>query len=126
MARVTTPIRPQPVPPPLRPRRTWDIVLSVLLLLGSYGAFFIGLVVGLVSVAVTAECRGDECDLARAASGGLLGFAAGIALLDFLATIGTILLLVTRRLAWWLPASAFGLTILGWIVALAIFATSLR
>lgn len=125
---MTTPIQPRVVPPrgPARIRRSWDIVLSVLLLLGSYGAFFIGLTIGLVSVAVTAECRGDECDLARAASGGLLAFAAGIALFDFLATIGTILLLVYRRLAWWLPATALGVTILGWIVAIAVFANSLR
>lgn len=124
---MTTPIIPVVVgDPPVRRRRTWDIVLSVLLLLGSYGAFFIGLVIALVSIAVTMECRGDECDAARSASAGVLIFGAAIAAFDFIATVGTILLLVWRRLAWWLPAIAVGVTIIGWILAVALFAAGLR
>lgn len=48
-----------------------------------------------------------------------------LAILGLLATVGTVALHVVRIRAWWLPASALVLTIIGWIVSFGLYADAL-
>ena len=105
------------VPP--RHRAAWDIAISVVLLVLSYAAYWIGAVFALFSLAFLDSCTG-ACITTMAGdaqfSTALVLFALGI-----VGTAGTIVLLVVRRRAWWAAAATLALTIAGWIVGFVVY-----
>ncbi|HXR44322.1 MAG TPA: hypothetical protein VN759_05910 [Pseudolysinimonas sp.] len=98
------------------PRRlaAWDVAISIVLLVLSYAAYWIGAVFALFSLALLDSCSGD-CSAPTAGSApfttALLLFALGI-----VGTAGTIVLLVFRRRGWWAAAATLVLTLAGWLV----------
>jgi uncharacterized BrkB/YihY/UPF0761 family membrane protein len=105
---------------PTRPRKVWDVVLSIILLVFTLGAFVIGAFLTVFALAFTDNCPPETCDSDLAVNS---VFTVGIviALCDLVATIVVIVLLVLRRRAWWLAALALLLTIVGWIVGFALY-----
>ena len=103
-----------------RRRAAWDIAISVVLLVLSYAAYWIGAVFALFSLAFLDSCSGD-CSTTMAGdaqfSTALLLFALGV-----VGTAGTILLLVFRRRGWWAAAATLVLTIAGWLVGFVFYA----
>lgn len=102
--------------PPERPRRTWDVVLSTLLLL--WGVFDV--VTGFsafanlgATVAATAEQQGID-GFASVGLADEVGSWLNVVRLVILAIAipGTLLLLGRRRRAFWLPLSAGALAVL--------------
>src|SRR3954468_6137723 len=103
--------------PVRRPARTWDLVLSIVLLLLTAGLGLLLVVVAPFLVMASDPCgSGTQCDYDR------MGVGLGIALVGPLVVllagiVGTILLLVFRRLAFWAPlvtsAVAVGVFIAG-------------
>ncbi|MEO8528088.1 MAG: hypothetical protein ABI435_03325 [Pseudolysinimonas sp.] len=108
---------------PPRPRKVWDIVLSIVLLVFTYGAFLIGAVFTLLALAFTDNCTPETCNTALATD---TVFTAGalIALVGLVATVVVVVLLLRRFRAWWVAAAALVLTILGWIVSFALYAAA--
>ena len=102
-----------------RQRATWDVVLSVLFLVGTVVAYVIGAASTVFAMAFTDYCP-PGCDIdAGVNSVFTVGFV--LAVLDLAAIVVTIILLVTRRRAWWLGLVAGVLTVIGWIVAFALY-----
>lgn len=114
------PVIPIVVTPPStrapRPGRAGDVALSVALLIASYGAFLIGALFALLTVGITD---------ARGGASGVLTIGVVLAVLGLVATVLTVVLQRMRRRTWWLGASALLLTVIGWIVAFAVYVASL-
>ncbi|MEO5534913.1 MAG: hypothetical protein ABIR17_07245 [Pseudolysinimonas sp.] len=107
-------------PPQLRPRKVWDIALSVILLVLTYAAFLIGATFMLLALAFTDKCTPETCNTALASHSAIIAGAL-IALVGLVATAVVVVLLVRRFRAWWVAAAALALTILGWIISFAIY-----
>ncbi|WP_127887570.1 DUF6264 family protein [Rathayibacter festucae] len=100
-----------------RPVRVWDLVLTMVLILCALGATLLLSYLGLFFAMASDSCMGgNDCDT------GLIGWgvlvAAGGVWVPFLAAIAvSIVLLVVRRIAFWVPiaglALSFGCTLLG-------------
>ncbi|MCJ1686884.1 DUF6264 family protein [Rathayibacter sp. VKM Ac-2927] len=100
-----------------RPVRVWDLVLTMVLILCALGATLLLSYFGLFFAMASDACGGsNDCD------GDLIGWgvlvAAGGVWVPFLAAVAvSIVLLVVRRIAFWVPiaglALSFGCTVLG-------------
>jgi hypothetical protein len=97
----------------------WDVVLSILLLIGNAVVFFGGAFMSVFVMAFTDNCP-PGCDIDAAVSV-VLTVGVVLGLLGIAATVVTILLLVRRRRAWWLPLSAAVVTAAGWLLAFAFY-----
>jgi hypothetical protein len=102
-----TPQHPLDTVPPAsgrrqRPARIWDIVLTVVLLLAVAGLTLIVSIFGLYLAMAADVCGVRECDTDLIAVGML--FAAVIPWIVLAVTVvGSIVLLILRRLAFWVP-----------------------
>ncbi|ROP48574.1 hypothetical protein EDF44_2688 [Rathayibacter sp. PhB185] len=100
-----------------RPVRVWDLVLTMVLILCALGATLLLSYFGLFFAMASDACGGsNDCD------GDLIGWgvlvAAGGVWVPFLAAVAvSIVLLVRRRIAFWVPiaglALSFGCTVVG-------------
>ncbi|HEU0205859.1 MAG TPA: hypothetical protein VFQ74_04090 [Pseudolysinimonas sp.] len=115
---------PQTVAEQLRPRKVWDIALSIVLLVLSYAAFLLGALFAVFSVAFIDYCPAP-CS-ATAAAGSQVTTGVILAIVALLATILTIVLLVVRRRAWWVAGASLLIIIVGWIVGFAFYAVALQ
>ena len=115
---------PQTVAKQVRPRKVWDIALSIVLLVCSYVAFLVGALFAVFSVAFIDYCP-EPCS-ATAAAGSQATVGVVLAIVALVATILTIVLLVARRRAWWVAAAALLIIIVGWIVGFAFYAAALQ
>ena len=104
---------------PPRVRATWDVVLSIIFLVGNGVAFFGGAFLSVFVMAFTDYCP-PGCDV-DAGVNAVFAVGVGLALLGLAATVGTILLLVGRRRAWWLPLAAGIVTVAGWLIAFTLY-----
>lgn len=111
----------EPVVAPVRTRRTWDVALTVVLLvlylggvlLGSGSSFFLAFAGD--SCGASSVCNYDQI------ANGMMIVLVGPWVPVIFVLGGAILLLVTKRLAFWLPLVGGALTIaivvVGWMVA---------
>ena len=99
----TPPLATAAAVPVRRPVRTWDLVLSIALLLLTAGLGLLLVVLAPFLVMASDPCgSGVQCDYDR------MGLGFGVALIGpllvmLVGIVGTILLLVFRRLAFWAP-----------------------
>jgi hypothetical protein len=100
-----------------RPVRVWDLVLTLVLILCALGATLLLSYFGLFFAMASDACMGgNDCDTDLIGWGVLV--AAGGVWVPFLAALAvSIVLLVVRRIAFWVPiaglALSFGCTVLG-------------
>ena len=106
--------------PPPRARATWDIVLSIVFLVGNAVVFFGGAFMSVFVMAFTDVCP-PGCDV-DAGVNAVFAVAGSLAVLGLAATAVTIVLLVRRRRAWWLPLLTGVVTAVGWLIAFALYA----
>lgn len=107
-----------------RRRAPWDVALSVVLLVVTYLAYWIGTVFAFVSLSILAPCPDGVCGTAQA--GGVQFVAAlVIFLVGVVGTAVTILLFVLRRRAWWAAAATLALTVAGWFTAFGLYSAAL-
>ncbi len=123
-AQYTTGHVPQTVAKQVRPRKVWDIALSIVLLVFSYVAFLVGALFAVFSVAFIDYCPAPCSATAAAGSQATVGVV--LAIVALLATILTIVLLVLRRRAWWVAAGSLLIILIGWIVGFALYAAALQ
>jgi hypothetical protein len=95
-------------------------VLSIVLLVLNLGLFLVGALFQLFGLAFTDSCPTATCDI-TAGVDAVFTVASLIAAVGILATIATIVLLVLRFRAWWVPLIAIVATIVGWIVSLSLY-----
>ena len=109
----------EPGPEPVRVRKGWDIALSIVLLVlatvvGIVGSFF-----AFVSLAFIDYCP-DGCSTEGAISA-QFGAVLAVVLIGIVGLIATIVLLATRRRAWWVALVTLvliiGALVLGWVLA---------
>ena len=106
---MTSPAQPPTAQHPLdaeprhrHPKRVWDIVLTVVLLLALAGVTLIASIFGLYLSMAADACGVRDCDTDLIAVGML--FAAVIPWIVLaIAVIGSIVLLILGRLAFWVP-----------------------
>ncbi|CAN5381285.1 hypothetical protein BH11ACT3_BH11ACT3_15910 [soil metagenome] len=95
-----------------RPRKGWDIGVSIMFLLLSYVAFSVGAVLGVLAIAFFTGCNSSGCGTGDTPYIGAVTLAA----LAVIGTLATVTLLVFRRRGWWLAAATFATMVLGWII----------
>ena len=104
-------------PTPKRERRFGDVVLSIVLIILSIGAYLTGALIGLLGIAIFGNCPTGTCGGETVTTTGLV--LLGVLVLGSAATIG---LLVLRFRAWWLAALVLVTIIVAWIVSYALSA----
>lgn len=98
-----------------RPRRLWDITLTVLLLIALGGLTLIVSIFGLYLSMAADACGVRDCDTDLIAVGMLLAAVVPWIVLA-LAAVGSIVLLVLRRLAFWVPIVGAVLVVVAFFV----------
>jgi hypothetical protein len=94
-----------------RPRRTWDLVLSIVLLVLMCGLGLILFLVAPMMFMAGDPCGASvACDSGQIANGVLLAWL-GPPVVILAGLIATVILLATARLAFWVPLVASGLAI---------------
>lgn len=101
--------------PAPRRRHWWDVALSILFLLLTLAAGFLGMVLGFFSLAFVDSCEGD-CSVNGAVSA-IFGAGVLVLLTIAAAVIATVVLLVAKRRAWWVPLVAFVLVVAWWVAS---------
>lgn len=97
--------------------RVWDLVLTIVLLLGTGCCTLLLSYFGLFFAMASDACMGgNDCD-ADLIGWGVLVAAGGVWLPFVVAVVVSVVLLVVRRIAFWVPiaglALSFGFTLLG-------------
>lgn len=94
---------------PPRPRRTWDVVLTIILLLLAVVAAIIGSFLGVFLAFASDACGASvECNTDQIATGMLIAMG-GVWVPLIAAVVVSIVLLVRRRLAFWVPLAGIAL-----------------
>jgi ABC-type Na+ efflux pump permease subunit len=111
---VSTPTAAEPVST-RRPVKIWDLVLTIVLVLplpvlGVLTAIMAGLL-----VMVSDPCTAQTCDYARIDAGVIVAFIAPIVVI-VLGVAASIIVLVLRRLAFWIPLTTALLAVAAWFV----------
>ena len=125
----TVPLPPAPenlqpaVPPldsPKRTRATWDIVVTVVLLIVGLGIALIGSFLGVMLVFLSDSCGASTtCDTNQIGLGFMIA-TIGVWPPIILAVLVSIVFLVLRRRAFWIPIVAIVLMAAIWGVGLAV------
>jgi hypothetical protein len=113
---------PAAIPPStVRPRRTWDVVLSIVLLVLAFGLGVLLFLIAPLMFMASDPCGASvACDSGQIAAGVMLAWI-GPAVVTVAGLITTVILLATGRLAFWVPlaasAVAIGIFLLGAAIA---------
>ncbi|WP_372488198.1 DUF6264 family protein [Rathayibacter caricis] len=113
-----------PAPGPRRPIRVWDLVLTIVLLLAEVCVTLLLTYVGLFSSMASDGCMGrDDCDFTLL-NWGVLIAAGGVWIGMLAAVVASIVLLLRRRIAFWVPIAgtvlSFAATVIGiWMVTVS-------
>ncbi len=102
---------PAPVAPTRRPRRVWDLVLTILLLVVYLGVTAIGSFLGVFLAFASDSCGASSvCNVDQIGTGMTVA-VYGVWAPVLIVLIVAIVLLVRRRLAFWVPLVGIALTI---------------
>ncbi|MBO0984980.1 DUF6264 family protein [Rathayibacter sp. SD072] len=106
-----------------RPVRVWDLVLTIVLLAGEFLLTALLSYFGLFLAMASDACMGgNDCD-SGLIGGGVLVAAGGVWIGMLVALVVSIVLLVLRRIAFWVPIAgtvlSFAATIIGSWIAMA-------
>lgn len=97
--------------------RVWDLVLTIVLLLGAGGCTLLLSYFGLFLAMASDACMGGNDCRTDLIGWGVLVAAGGVWLPFLAAVVVSIVLLVVRRIAFWVPIAglvlSFGFTLLG-------------
>ncbi len=89
-----------------RPRRTWDLVLSIVLLVLALGLGLLLFTIAPFLVMASDSCGASTvCDSGQIGAGFLVAWF-GPAVVIVIGIVTTIILLILRRLAFWVPLTA--------------------
>ncbi|KQQ03497.1 hypothetical protein ASG06_08270 [Rathayibacter sp. Leaf185] len=97
--------------------RVWDLVLTIVLLLGTGGCTLLLSYFGLFLAMASDACMGGNDCNADLIGWGVIVAAGGVWIPYLAAVVVSIVLLVVRRIAFWVPIAgivlSFGFTVLG-------------
>jgi hypothetical protein len=104
-----------------RPARVWDIVLTIVLLIASGVLAALASVMGMFLVMASDPCGARACSTELITLGWLMGMI--LPWVAFLAaSVVAIVLMVKRRLAFWVPLAGAGAIVLALVAAFAVTA----
>lgn len=106
-----------------RPVRVWDILLSVVLVLAMFAATATALMIGIFLPMASDGC-GQDCNIGQIEVGFILALALPI-VVALAATVITVIRLVKRRLAYWVPLAGIGGVVLGFLIGAALVMTAI-
>lgn len=109
--------------PQTRPTRTWDLVLSIVLLIGVVALAGVALIYAIFIPTASAGCGGD-CNLTQFETGFALSLALPV-LVTIATLVVTIVRLVKRRLAFWVPLAGAAGVGLGVFIGAAVAFTAI-
>lgn len=92
----------------LRPRRTWDVVLTIILLLIAIVVTIIASFLGVFLAFASDSCVVNDCNY-DAIGAGMYIAMGGVWLPLIAAVVVSIVMLVRRRLAFWVPLAGIAL-----------------
>lgn len=118
---MTQPAAPAPAPPAARPVRTWDVIVTVVLLIGASVLAAIMSFFGFFLAMASDPCGARECNIDLITTG--MFVAVGLPWLFLIVTVVlSIVLLVKRRLAFWVPLAGAVFIIASWFIGAVIAA----
>ncbi|MBN9607362.1 MAG: hypothetical protein J0G30_12205 [Actinomycetales bacterium] len=100
---------------PKRPRRAWDIGLSILLLLLAAATALLGFILAVFNLAFVVDCSSALCSPGRVV-GSQYGSGVAVAVILVSGTIFTMFSIVRWRRGWWAALLTFLLVLAAWIV----------
>lgn len=109
--------------PELRPVRVWDIVLSAVLVLALLAATLTALSIGIFLPMASDGC-GQGCNIGQIEVGFILALALPI-VSALAAIVITVVFLVKRRLAFWVPLAGIGGVLVGLLIGAALVMTAI-
>lgn len=102
--------------PPKRPLRVWDLVLTIVLLVGDVALAALASFMGLFLAMASDPCGARDCDYDLITAGFFVGtIGPWVALALTLAA--AIVLMVLRRIAFWVPLAGAALIVLVMVTA---------
>ena len=104
--------------PEPRPVRVWDILVSILLVLALFAAAATALLFA-AFLPMTAHGCGQDCNIGQIEFWFILALALPV-VAAVAATVITIIRLVQRRLAYWVPLAGIGGVVLGLLIGAAV------
>ncbi|MFC5791078.1 hypothetical protein ACFPPE_14575 [Agromyces tardus] len=109
-----------------RPVIVWDLVLTIVLLLLMVGAGFVLFFLAFFLAFASDSCGASSvCDSDRIATGMLLAIVLPVAL-GLIALVAAVVMLVLRRLAFWIPLVGIGLMVGGWFLGAWVTSTGVQ
>ncbi|MFD1715052.1 DUF6264 family protein [Amnibacterium flavum] len=108
-----------------RTRRTWDLVLSIVLLVVLVGFGAIAAFAGAFLAFASDPCTAQTCDYDLLNAGVLTAMLSPV-VIALIAIIVTVLLLVRRRLAFWVPLAAYALITAVWVTAAIVVSSAVE
>jgi uncharacterized BrkB/YihY/UPF0761 family membrane protein len=119
-ASATPVIPPLPNAAAVKPRRVWDIVLSVILMVAGAVAVVMMLFPTIFLPMAVAGCAADSCNDAQMSVGLTLAFVSPFIVM-LAATIVAIVLIVRRMLAFWVVLAGIVLAVAAWVFSIYLF-----
>ncbi len=105
--------------------RTADVTASVILLIAGVIGFAMLAFVSLFFAMMSDGCYGDRCDTGLMSIGWLVALIAP-PVVFIAAAVWTIVRLVRRKLAWWLPLAGAAVAVAVWVAGVALMDAGLR
>ncbi len=109
--------------PNTRTTRVWDIVLSIVFILVLLAATVAALMVA-IFLPMAADGCGDGCTMVQIQIGFILALAVPV-VCALIAIVVTIMFMVKRRAAFWVPLAGVGGVILGLLLGSALVMTAI-
>jgi hypothetical protein len=115
-----------PLERPKRPPIVWDLVLTIVLLALMVGAGALLFFFSFFLVFASDSCgASSQCDYHRMSTGWLIAMILPIAV-GLLALIATIIVLVLRRIAFWIPLVGIALMVGAFVLGAAVTASGVQ
>lgn len=109
-----------------RPVIVWDLVLTIVLLVVMIGAGFVLFFLAFFLAFASDSCGASSvCDSDRIATGMLLAIVLPPAL-GLIALVAAVVMLVLRRLAFWIPLVGIALMVGGWFLGAWVTSTGVQ
>ncbi|GAA1763061.1 DUF6264 family protein [Agromyces humatus] len=127
MTEAVQPYDPNPAPPPLkRPVVVWDLVLTIVLLVLMVGAALVASFLSFFLAFASDSCGASSvCDYDRIATGMLVAMI-GPLIVGLFALVAAVIVLVLKRIAFWIPIVGIVLIAAVFVGAVALTASGVQ
>ena len=108
---------------PVRTVKAWDIVLTIALILIGSGLVAVLVILGALLGVAGDRCSEFSCSFTQIGLGILVAIAAPVVLF-LIAIVVSIVMLVKKRRAFWVPLVGIVLAVIGWVIGFLMVSTA--